>query len=44
MIRKEKHDKDVKVIDPSGTYVAFTCKKMLKRSQGHHNGKKTTRP
>jgi hypothetical protein len=42
MIRKGEHDKDVKVIDPSGTYVA--SKTMLKHCQGHQNDKKTTRP
>jgi len=44
MIRKEKHDKNVKVIGPLGLYVAPTNKIMLKHSQGHQNGKKTTRP
>ena len=43
MIRKGEHDKDVKVIDPSGIDVASTNKIMLKHSQGHQNGKKTTR-
>jgi len=44
MIRKGEHNKDVKVIDPSGVDMASTNKIMLKHSQGHQNGKKTTRP
>jgi hypothetical protein len=44
MIKKEEHDKEVKVIDPSGTYVVSANKKMLKHSRGHQNGRKTARP
>jgi len=46
MIRKEKQDKDIKIIDPSGTDVASTSKTMLKPPQEHlsDKNKKTTRP
>jgi hypothetical protein len=42
LIRKQKHDKDIKFVGAAGTYVA--SKTMLKHSQGHQNDKKTTRP
>jgi len=44
MIKIEKHDKKSKLIGSVGTYVGSVNKKMLKHSQGHQNGKKTTCP
>jgi len=35
MIKKEKQDKDIKIVDPSGTDVASTNKTMLKHPQDH---------
>ena len=40
----EEHDKKSKLVGSVGTYVGFVNKIMLKHSQGHQNGKKTTRP
>jgi len=44
MIKIEKHDKKSKLIGSVGTYVGSVNKTMLKHSQGHQNGKKTTCP
>jgi len=44
MIKIEKHDKKGKVTGSVGTNVGSVNKTMLKHSQGHQNGKKTTRP
>jgi len=43
MIKIEKHDKKGKLAGYVGTNVGYVNKTMLKHSQGHQNGKKTTR-